>query len=533
LTSNGASAPTWQDNANGLAITDDTTTNSTRYLTFTSATSGSITGANVSSTQLAFNPSSGSLGIGTSSPLGKLDSSWGGRTAGQVPAILVGANSDSSTRSDNTQKMGIIGAAHYTNAQSPVGLISSNSYASNNDVYVGGGFAGSSAATTVSFWTAANSTTTQGTERMRITSAGDVGIGTSSPANKLHVVTNSTTATAKGLTLTNTAVSTGSGQVEIDFITDQVDGSTLTNKARITASLDGDNPALGYLAFSTRNSTIQERMRITSAGNVGIGTASPSAKLHLSVGAATENVTLLTGSTTSATYTQYANSGGSFYVGIDNSAGSSFGSAYSANLYYGGGYPMLFWTGGTERMRIGASGDVCLGTTNNDPSGNSVNGFAYNAGANAVTANKVGGTTFFIGRSSTTGTIIQFRYNGADQGTISTNGSSTAYNTSSDYRLKENIAPMTGALATVAQLKPVTYKWKSTGEESQGFIAHELQAVVPECVSGEKDAVDKEGKPVYQGVDTSFLVATLTAAIQELKTELDSVKAELQTLKGN
>jgi hypothetical protein len=116
----------------------------------------------------------GNLGVGTTSPLGKVDASWGGRTAGQIPAILVGANSDSTTRSNTTQKMGVIGAAHYTNAQSPVGLISSNSYASNNDVYIGGGFAGSTAATSVSFWTAANSTTTQGTEAMRIDSSGNV-----------------------------------------------------------------------------------------------------------------------------------------------------------------------------------------------------------------------------------------------------------------------------------------------------------------------------------------------------------------------
>jgi hypothetical protein len=74
---------------------------------------------------------------------------------------------------------------------------------------------------------------------------------------------------------------------------------------------------------------------------------------------------------------------------------------------------------------------------------------------------------------------------------------------------------MTGALATVAQLKPVTYKWKADGSDGQGFIAHELQAVVPDCVTGDKDAVDNEGKPKYQGVDTSFLVATLTAALQE------------------
>ena len=91
---------------------------------------------------------------------------------------------------------------------------------------------------------------------------------------------------------------------------------------------------------------------------------------------------------------------------------------------------------------------------------------------------------------------------------------------------------MQNALATVAQLNPVTYTWKADGSDGQGFIAHELQAVVPDCVTGEKDAVDAEGKPVYQGVDTSFLVATLTAAIKELKAELDATKAEVAALKG-
>jgi hypothetical protein len=111
-------------------------------------------------------------------------------------------------------------------------------------------------------------------------------------------------------------------------------------------------------------------------------------------------------------------------------------------------------------------------------------------------------------------------------GSIQQNGASNvSYVTSSDYRLKENIEPMTGALEKVAQLKPVTYKWKEDGSDGQGFIAHELQAVVPDCVTGKKDAVDEDGKPVYQGVDTSFLVATLTAAIQELKAEFDAYKA--------
>jgi hypothetical protein len=109
-------------------------------------------------------------------------------------------------------------------------------------------------------------------------------------------------------------------------------------------------------------------------------------------------------------------------------------------------------------------------------------------------------------------------------GYIYLSGTSTTYSTSSDYRLKENIAPMTGALATIAKLKPVTYTWKADGSDGQGFIAHELQAVMPECVVGEKDAVNEDGSIKSQGIDTSFLVATLTAAIQELKAEIDLLK---------
>jgi hypothetical protein len=114
---------------------------------------------------------------------------------------------------------------------------------------------------------------------------------------------------------------------------------------------------------------------------------------------------------------------------------------------------------------------------------------------------------------------------GGNNGYISvSNSNTTSYVTTSDYRLKENVTPMTGALAKVAQLKPVTYDWKSGGS-SQGFIAHELQAVVPDAVVGEKDALDKDGNPDYQGIDTSFLVATLTAALQELNAKFDAYVA--------
>ena len=117
-------------------------------------------------------------------------------------------------------------------------------------------------------------------------------------------------------------------------------------------------------------------------------------------------------------------------------------------------------------------------------------------------------------------------------GRITSTASTTSYTSPSDYRLKDNIAPMTGALNTVALLKPVTYKWKVDGSDGDGFIAHELAEVAPRCVTGEKDAVNEEGKPVYQSVDISFLVATLTAAIQEQQALITQLTARITALEG-
>ena len=113
-------------------------------------------------------------------------------------------------------------------------------------------------------------------------------------------------------------------------------------------------------------------------------------------------------------------------------------------------------------------------------------------------------------------------------GTISTNASATAYNTSSDYRLKENVIPVSDGIVRLQQLKPSRFNFIADSDQTvDGFIAHEVQAVVPECVTGEKDAVDDDGNPIYQGIDQSKLVPLLTAALQEAVAEIKALKDRL------
>lgn len=147
-----------------------------------------------------------------------------------------------------------------------------------------------------------------------------------------------------------------------------------------------------------------------------------------------------------------------------------------------------------------------------------------------------GGEILTLGCEGTDFNAVMFRsdINGVNSvaGSINCGLSVTAYNTSSDYRLKHDIAPMQNALQRVAALKPVTYKWNADNSTGEGFIAHELQAVCPDAVTGEKDAVDDDGKPVYQGIDTSFLVATLVAAIQEQQLMITDLTSRIEALES-
>jgi hypothetical protein len=136
-----------------------------------------------------------------------------------------------------------------------------------------------------------------------------------------------------------------------------------------------------------------------------------------------------------------------------------------------------------------------------------------------------------MGRNSD-GILLSIRRSGNEVGSISVTASATAFNTSSDYRLKEDVQPMVGATDRLMALKPVNFAWKVDGSRVDGFLAHEAQEVVPEAVTGQKDAVDKDGKPEYQGIDQSKLVPLLTAALQEALGRIETLEARVAALEA-
>jgi hypothetical protein len=128
---------------------------------------------------------------------------------------------------------------------------------------------------------------------------------------------------------------------------------------------------------------------------------------------------------------------------------------------------------------------------------------------------------------------VEFQWGTSAVGSITVTASATAYNTSSDYRLKENIVPLTGAADRLNQLQVHRFNFIADPDKTvDGFLAHEAQAVVPECVTGTKDEVDADGNPIYQGIDQSKLVPLLTAALQEAIAEIASLKDRVAALEG-
>ena len=427
------------------------------------------------------------------------------------------------------------------------------------------------------------------------TFAGNVGIGTTSPSSTLHVAKNADGGVAEIIlenSFTNTASSTDE-KTQIQGRFGGYDGSY------IITGKEGDYTTAAlrksYLAFSTRTATtgMTEKMRITSTGAVGIGTAGPEKKLHIltSTSDDTPQVLIQNGSSGDASLT-FNVSGQSYVVGIDQDDSSKFKIAASGAL------------GTNDRVTLLSSGNVGIGLTspqsklhigesatvgsNFTTAVNNSQLFVHNVGAN-TNSNVIfaGGDT---GASGGTG-AYSFGQNGqgythwifyhkpistnqSSVGSISSTSTATAYNTSSDYRLKENVVEMTGALDRVSELKPSRFNFIEDEDKTvDGFLAHEVQDIVPEAITGEKDAMqdeeyevspavyedvlhpaieeelDEDGNiiteakeewtenvlkteavkdtrqvPDYQGIDQSKLVPLLVGAIQELKAEIDDLK---------
>ena len=343
-----------------------------------------------------------------------------------------------------------------------------------------------------------------------------------------------------------TAVPTGSLDVARSGSHEVVFRTTTTGDPTLNLQADGtNNGKISYVRATeglTFSNSGAERMRIDASGNVGLGTTSAnSARLRLhNAGTAGTPQLMLTS--------------------VGTSSQSEIRHETSNDLVFNN------WNGAsrTESMRIHASNDVSMGTTSNP---------GYRLSLKAT------GTVQLINRTGSDGILILFQNDGTSVGSISMSGSTTSYNTSSDYRLKENITPVQGAADIVKAMQPVTYTFKSDGSWHDGFLAHELQELHPRAVIGEKDAmrneeyevtpavyedviiptvdavVDEDGNvtqeaqperteqrlvteavmgnrsvPDYQGVDYSKLTPILTAALQEALNKIDALEARLTAL---
>jgi hypothetical protein len=186
---------------------------------------------------------------------------------------------------------------------------------------------------------------------------------------------------------------------------------------------------------------------------------------------------------------------------------------------------MRFDTGATERMRLLNGGDLIIGGAS----------FGADGALSISPDHDDNAAVILFDRGSTTATsdVIRFHNGGSAVGQIKYNSSTVSYDTSSDYRLKENVVEMSGALDRVNQLQPKRFNFISDADKTvDGFLAHEVQDIVPEAISGEKDGVDSEGNPDYQCIDHSKLVPLLTKAIQEQQAQIDALQSEINLLKG-
>jgi len=317
---------------------------------------------------------------------------------------------------------------------------------------------------------------------------------------------NSTTGTIPTLVAT-TLVTTGTGTAAAPAIVPTGD----TNTGIFF-------PAADTIAFSEGGT---EAMRIDSSGNVGIGNTSPSQLL--TVGSpetpviSGAKVGVYNGGSSVIIIRDTTNDIETLIGTVTGTLNSVVGSATNHDLE--------FRTNNTDRLRIDSSGNVLVGCTASPSS--SVSGLLLRNPINSA-------SSFSLGTYTGGATVISFINGNGAVGSISVSGSATAYNTSSDYRLKTNLEPISNGIDRVKQLPVYRFNWiaDQSGNKVDGFVAHEAQAIVPECVTGEKDAVDAEGKPIYQGIDQSKIVPLLTAALKEAIAKIETLEAKVTALEA-
>lgn len=352
-------------------------------------------------------------------------------------------------------------------------------------------------------------------EVMRINVSGNLGINQSNPTYKLDV--NGTARVTGAATFSSTIASSGAitaniGSYNPSFIA--IGSASGNGQIQLSGSANykiGAGTDYGGMAFTVGGS---DRIYVLNNGNVGIGTSSPISPAN------NYRYLHIEGANTT--------SGGVLYLSTSGNGNSSqiYTDTSGLNINTNTSLPIIFNPAGAERMRITSGGTVVAGSTLNVPTGGEVGAWSWIPSQSRAYFSSDGTQAAAFNRFTTTGNVININYAGTLVGSISTNGSTTSYNTTSDYRLKEDFKDIYG-LEKLLNIKVYDFKFKNTNQRMDGVIAHELQEIIPYAVNGTKDAIDDDGNILPQGVDYSLLVPVLVKAIQELSAKVTALENKI------